>query len=354
MSETSQGDGWWVASDGKWYPPEQAASDAPSPIESAPPTEPIPAVGGFTAASSTPFAAVGGGQPPYIPTGPQGTTPPPEKGGGSKTALVAIVCLLVGALLGGGVAYATTSGTDEAEPGAEWNEFCDQAAALEALPEGESVLSDEEGIATLQELIDAAPERYQDAFQPLVDLAASDGSEIPDTDAFGDVFLIAGLMGGVLEVECGLATEDVDLGMGSTDLSSDDVFGSDDLPSDDTTDTTDDSSDDTSTTDITEDPFADDLDDPMSIDSIQAALEERFPGASWLEQISSWLVSNGQDVTVAPFEPWLAETDPMEACEGVSAYVLELEPEAIITVNDDAETPLVELTPASGTCQAVG
>ena len=24
MSDTSQGPGWWQASDGKWYPPEQA------------------------------------------------------------------------------------------------------------------------------------------------------------------------------------------------------------------------------------------------------------------------------------------------------------------------------------------
>lgn len=31
MSDTSQGDGWWQASDGKWYPPEQAAGAAPPP-----------------------------------------------------------------------------------------------------------------------------------------------------------------------------------------------------------------------------------------------------------------------------------------------------------------------------------
>ncbi len=26
MSDTSQGEGWWLASDGKWYPPQPAAS----------------------------------------------------------------------------------------------------------------------------------------------------------------------------------------------------------------------------------------------------------------------------------------------------------------------------------------
>jgi hypothetical protein len=30
MSDTSQGPGWWVASDGKWYPPEQRPDDSPS------------------------------------------------------------------------------------------------------------------------------------------------------------------------------------------------------------------------------------------------------------------------------------------------------------------------------------
>jgi TM2 domain-containing membrane protein YozV len=30
MSDTSQGEGWWQASDGKWYPPEQAATATPA------------------------------------------------------------------------------------------------------------------------------------------------------------------------------------------------------------------------------------------------------------------------------------------------------------------------------------
>ena len=29
MSDTSQGPGWWRASDGRWYPPEQQPGDAP-------------------------------------------------------------------------------------------------------------------------------------------------------------------------------------------------------------------------------------------------------------------------------------------------------------------------------------
>ena len=29
MSDTSQGPGWWEASDGKWYPPVEVESDKP-------------------------------------------------------------------------------------------------------------------------------------------------------------------------------------------------------------------------------------------------------------------------------------------------------------------------------------
>jgi hypothetical protein len=39
MSEQSQGEGWWLASNGKWYPPESAP---------APPAPPAPPVAGVT------------------------------------------------------------------------------------------------------------------------------------------------------------------------------------------------------------------------------------------------------------------------------------------------------------------
>ena len=38
MSDTSQGEGWWLASDGKWYPPQSAVGvAAPPPPRSAAP-----------------------------------------------------------------------------------------------------------------------------------------------------------------------------------------------------------------------------------------------------------------------------------------------------------------------------
>jgi hypothetical protein len=41
MSDTAQGQGWWLASDGKWYPPESAKPPPPPPP---PPPAPAPHV----------------------------------------------------------------------------------------------------------------------------------------------------------------------------------------------------------------------------------------------------------------------------------------------------------------------
>lgn len=53
MSDTSQGPGWWQASDGKWYPPEQAPGATPTPPPGA------PGAGGFPPGGPPP----GGFQP---------------------------------------------------------------------------------------------------------------------------------------------------------------------------------------------------------------------------------------------------------------------------------------------------
>jgi uncharacterized RDD family membrane protein YckC len=55
MSDTSQGPGWWQASDGKWYPPESAPSSGASPSS---PTMPIGAQYAGAAASG-PLASWG-------------------------------------------------------------------------------------------------------------------------------------------------------------------------------------------------------------------------------------------------------------------------------------------------------
>jgi Domain of unknown function (DUF4389) len=55
MSDVSQGPGWWIASDGKWYPPEQHPNYQPP----------------------SPPGAYGSAYPPISPTGPLWSGPPP-------------------------------------------------------------------------------------------------------------------------------------------------------------------------------------------------------------------------------------------------------------------------------------
>ncbi|HEX4163076.1 MAG TPA: DUF4190 domain-containing protein [Acidimicrobiales bacterium] len=74
MSDTSQGPGWWLASDGKWYPPElwtgppmsgpafpQAApNDSPGQAGGLPPTTGAPYGGQFPPQGYAPYAPYGG------------------------------------------------------------------------------------------------------------------------------------------------------------------------------------------------------------------------------------------------------------------------------------------------------
>ncbi|HUQ62426.1 MAG TPA: DUF4190 domain-containing protein [Acidimicrobiales bacterium] len=83
MSDVSQGPGWWQASDGKWYPPEQATQP--------PPTQPTPTTPAAPGAPSNPY---GQQAPPYQPYQAQ----PSRKMNG--LAIAALVC---GILWGFGV-----------------------------------------------------------------------------------------------------------------------------------------------------------------------------------------------------------------------------------------------------------
>lgn len=54
MSDVSQGEGWWLASDGKWYPPEQHPNDQLNQPTAASGTLPPTAEGASTSVPSTP------------------------------------------------------------------------------------------------------------------------------------------------------------------------------------------------------------------------------------------------------------------------------------------------------------
>jgi hypothetical protein len=96
MSEQSGGPGWWQASDGKWYPPEQAPTAAQP---TADPTATQPAYG--APAAGAPAAGVA------------------AAGGGGASKVIGIVVVL--ALLAGGGAYLLTKGGG----GGSKASFCD-------------------------------------------------------------------------------------------------------------------------------------------------------------------------------------------------------------------------------------
>lgn len=96
MSDTSQGPGWWLASDGKWYPPELWTGPpltGPAFPQSAPSTYP----GQAGAPPSSTGAPYGDQVPPqgYIPYAPYGV--PVKRNNG--LAVASLVCSCAGFVL---------------------------------------------------------------------------------------------------------------------------------------------------------------------------------------------------------------------------------------------------------------
>jgi hypothetical protein len=90
MSDSTQGPGWWQASDGKWYPPDQhpdlgAPTEA---VEATPPTAAMP-----------PVAPPAGG-PPVVPMGPPPGAPggPPAGSNNARWIALGVVAALIVAL----------------------------------------------------------------------------------------------------------------------------------------------------------------------------------------------------------------------------------------------------------------
>lgn len=109
MSDTQQGPDWWMASDGKWYPPETAsgatsASDTPSddqPGFAAPDTSTGLSGGANFGTPPPPGSAIGGapayGAPAY------GSPPPsaPNNSGATTSLILGLVSLFVCGLITG-------------------------------------------------------------------------------------------------------------------------------------------------------------------------------------------------------------------------------------------------------------
>jgi hypothetical protein len=106
MSEQSGGPGWWQASDGKWYPPEQAPTAAQPAVD---PTTTPPAYGA----------------PAYGPPAYGAPAAGAAAGGGGAGKVIAIVVVL--ALLAGGGAFLLTRGSGG---GGSEADFCAKATAV--------------------------------------------------------------------------------------------------------------------------------------------------------------------------------------------------------------------------------
>lgn len=72
MADVSQGDGWWIASDGKWYPPHLHPSVAQLP----PPPRPYVAPGAEPQVGQPSWSQQPPGAPPWPSPSPYGTYPP--------------------------------------------------------------------------------------------------------------------------------------------------------------------------------------------------------------------------------------------------------------------------------------
>lgn len=112
MSDTSQGQGWWLASDGRWYPPEkwtgppsEAPQGAPGPSSSpAPEVPPTPQADTATISDAPPYPSypsnpVSSGYPTYgtpsyvaTPYWQQGAPPPSTNG----FAIASLACSCAG------------------------------------------------------------------------------------------------------------------------------------------------------------------------------------------------------------------------------------------------------------------
>jgi Domain of unknown function (DUF4190) len=97
MSDTSQGPGWWLASDGKWYPPELWTGP---PGESASGTATAPPYGPYGQYGQAPAPYGASGPPAYeqYPSGygafpPSSALPTPKTNG---LAIAAFVCSCLG------------------------------------------------------------------------------------------------------------------------------------------------------------------------------------------------------------------------------------------------------------------
>ncbi|MGH9245207.1 MAG: hypothetical protein ACRD29_13010 [Acidimicrobiales bacterium] len=132
MTDAPQGPGWWQASDGRWYPPEQhpdqpPTQQVPQPGPPPEPTQQVPQTGPPSEPTQQlpPTGPPGAGwrpqpqpQPGYPggppPGGPPPGPPPASGAGGSKLPLIIAIAVLVALIFGvGGFLLLSGDGDDD-------------------------------------------------------------------------------------------------------------------------------------------------------------------------------------------------------------------------------------------------
>jgi hypothetical protein len=157
MSDQSQGEGWWLASDGKWYPPSRP--DAPALPTTQPFAEPAGAPGAATYGPPTdlPVGAADGGRKKGLGRGPI-----------IGIAAVAVVVVIVGAI----AFFANRDDTKKDNASAvqsgqtDHSDQTDQSNQPQSAPPGFKVIKDEASgvsIAVPQNFTETDPSQFLDS-----------------------------------------------------------------------------------------------------------------------------------------------------------------------------------------------
>lgn len=182
-----------------------------------------------------------------------------------------------------------------------------------------------EAAAAAEELVDVAPESIEEDWQLMADTFGQLAAVEPDK---------------VFEELMGLGTEIEDAGDRIDEVTIEECgfpIGTNSSPDDEDLDTT--------------DTTRADGDAKITIDGIQAFLDDSYGSESWVEDLDTWSVSTFTgETTVTVGSP--SPSDAVAACDAINDFAGGMTPELVIEIND-ADGVLLAQKPASATaCSA--
>lgn len=192
MADQSGGEGWWIASDGKWYPPELHPDFQPPPIEATtvfePPSYQQPSYQQptYEAQASTPSypSSPPGSPPPGVPSFEPASPSPPS--GGSKTGWIVGGGIGIAALLGIG-ALLFTGGDDDSVATSTPTEQATGVATDAPSEEPTQVLTEEPTLPPTEEATEATAPPTEEPTDPPTEEPTDAPTEAPTDAPSGDV-----------------------------------------------------------------------------------------------------------------------------------------------------------------------